>query len=99
MVSLDPRHRLFVRDAVLSTALLAVPMALYRAQVEPSVLRIPGMALYIPFMIGYIVLGGETENDLGPSTAEIGLYVLGLGVLVATVAHVVRNRRKAGENN
>lgn len=98
MVSLDPRHTLFLRDAVLSTALLAVPMALYRAQVEPSVLRIPGIALYIPFMIVYIVLGGETENDLGPSTVEIGLYVVVLGLIVATIAYLVRERRTDAEN-
>lgn len=90
MATLDPGRKRFIRDAVLSTALLAVPMALYRAQVEPSVLRIPGVALYIPLMVVYIVLGGETENDLGPSTAEIGLYVVVLGLLVAAVAYLIR---------
>ncbi|WP_415380703.1 hypothetical protein [Halosimplex sp. TS25] len=90
MISISPRRTVFLRDAVVSTALLAVPMALYRIYVELSVLRIPGMILYLPFMVVYIVLGGETEAGRGPSTLQIGLYLVVLGLLVATVAHYVR---------
>ncbi|WP_459191742.1 hypothetical protein [Halosimplex sp. J119] len=90
MVSISPRRAVFLRDAVVATVLLAVPMALYRAYVEPSVLRIPGMVLYVPLLIGYTVLGGETENGLGPSVPAIGLYLVVLGILVAAVAAYVR---------
>ncbi|WP_123538310.1 hypothetical protein [Halosimplex salinum] len=90
MFSLRSERAVFLRDAVVATLLLAVPMGLYRAYVEPSFLRIPGIALYIPLVVVYTVLGGETENDFGPSILQIGLYLVVLGLLVATVAHYVR---------
>lgn len=92
MSPLSTRQRALLRDAALSVAVLGLAMGLYRLYVEPAVLRIPGMVLYVPLMIVYIVLGGETENAMGPLPVLIAAYVVVLGLGVAAVADLARRR-------
>lgn len=92
MTPLSSRQRTVLRDAAVSVALLGLAMGLYRFYVEPAVLRIPGMVLYVPLLIVYVVLGGETENAMGPSPLLIAAYVVVLGVAVAAIADLVRRR-------
>lgn len=74
------------------------PDGTYRAYVRPSFLQTPEIALYTPFAVAYIALGGETEAGRGPNTLHAARYLVVVGLLVATVARCVRKRRSEGEN-
>lgn len=89
-VPLPARPRAFLIDATVAITVVAVAIALYRTYVEPEILRLPGMVLYYPFLVVYIVSGGELEGPAGPSTIQIGSYVVVLGLVLGVLAHRLR---------
>lgn len=90
MPIVPPHRRQFVRDAAVATVLVGGLIALYRLAVDPWILRLPGMVLWIPVFVLYNLLGGGMENALGPSPIHIGAYSLFVGGTVGWLAGGIR---------
>lgn len=82
----DGDRRQLLRDAAVATVLVSVALALSRLYVEPWVLRLPGMILYIPFLAVYSFLEGRTENTMGSSVVQLAVYAVVVGLVVAYLA-------------
>lgn len=72
-------------NAVGASALFAVAIVLSQQYVEPSVLQLPGRALYAPFFVAYITL---LLGRFAPEAVLLGAYVLFLGFVAAGVGEV-----------
>lgn len=88
---LPSRPRRFLIDATVATTLVGVAIALARLYVEPWILQIPGMILYYPYFVIYIVSGGDlAAPGGGPTVVGLGSYVVVLGLLGGWLARWVR---------
>lgn len=81
-----------LRDAIVAAVAFALVLVPVVYDLGPTIFRGPGFLLYVPLLVAYIVLGGETENHFGPTEIHVVVYVLVLGLAVAAIAHVVRSR-------
>ncbi|MHB9288691.1 hypothetical protein ACKVMT_16800 [Halobacteriales archaeon Cl-PHB] len=96
MLSSPDARRTFLRDALVVTVVAGLALGGYRTYLGPSALWLPGQALYFPFLVVYSVLGGELEGPAGPSTVLLVAYVVGLGLVGATLTRLARGHVEAG---